>query len=411
MLTWMHEPSATAPRIEPLTCPACGGPVPLADKDEVRCPYCGAAVPIPEEHRALRRELATLTSERRTAEGLYRRLGEPPSRVLRLFLVFESPWFWLFGAGFWIVFCVTAFTFAVPFVAAHLLRINANDVLTAQQLDMINIGGTLGTIVLGLLLAAWNHKRVVSLGGLQAALAAAPPSSPGGPARCRTCGAALGVAPGALGARCDYCHADNLVQIPPDWVRRASQLARSVARATDDAVRAEREARSKLRWSLFWRLVLGGGPVALLMVGFASASSNGQGELDVDSSVMGSPYSAPDKLPVWSKDHVPTWKCATWNGSPMQLDRCAGGRCETAFIVALRAKRAYRTYVHGAPAGAEVWLDDRHEGFFEASWTNVAHAALGDGVATLSPPLKGWYRVRVRGGSAPTSISVCSAQE
>lgn len=42
---------------------------------------------------------------------------------------------------------------------------------------------------------------------------------------------------------------------------------------------------------------------------------------------------------------------------------------------------------------------------------SVPDLLLDRGVATKNPPLEGWYRVCVRWGVAPTSTTVCGAQE
>ena len=97
---------------------------------------------------------------------------------------------------------------------------------------------------------------MVSRAGLQAALASSPPSTQGGPALCRQCGAALAVPPGALGVRCDYCGADNLVAVPTAWLEATKKVDKALVNEERSALQAEAEARRSLRWSLAWRFLI-----------------------------------------------------------------------------------------------------------------------------------------------------------
>lgn len=389
--------------LEPLTCPACTGAVPLVDADETKCPYCGAAVPVPEALRQLRRGLASVDDERAAAARLYRRLGTPPPRVLRAFTFFDSPFFWMFALGFWVVAGLTVFILGVPWVGEHLLKVNTIDVLSESQQQMISMGGTFGSIAVGLLLAGWSRKRMVSLGSLQAALAAAPPRSSGGPAQCRRCGAALSVAPGALGVRCDYCRADNLVAIPPDWLGRVQRLSKNMASEGRAAIADEAKARASLRWSLLWRLVIGGSITGVMVGAMALGEPR-----SVDASSV-NVYGDASFLPQWTRDQVPRWSCdATPALFRERLGLCDSGRCENAMLVALERGRPYQ--VHAAPEPLEVSLELHFMGFLSSSFRPVARADVRDGVATLTPPVTGWYRVRFIGGEAPTTVSFCGSQ-
>jgi DNA-directed RNA polymerase subunit RPC12/RpoP len=396
---------AASVEVKPLLCSNCGGAVPLADADAVACPYCSHTVQVPESLRALRRGLATLTEERRAAEGLYRRIGKPPPRFLRAFLLFESVWFWMLGAGFWLVLSIVVFTFAVPASCALVLRINTWDVLNDSQESALSIGLTLGTVVLGLLLAGWSRKRVIALGGLQAALAATPPSAPGGPSRCRRCAAALVVLPGALGARCDYCRADNLVEIPAEWVQRTSRIARKVALEEDAAIRAEAEARRELRTSLILRLVIGGTLALAPAIGIWNAPPR---DVDFDAVDV---FGAPSFLPSWTTDHLPTWRCEESSFySSRRASHCREGRCTAAFLVALRHGRPYRLFVQDAPPSSEVVLERRQMGFFDARWEPVAREPASAAGSTFMPPLTAWYRVRIT-TAEEGALQTCDRQD
>jgi len=397
--------ASPAVALQPLTCPRCAGPVPLGDADVVPCPYCHGEVPVPAPHRALERAQEALTRDRADAERLYRRLGRAPPRALALFRFFDSPWFWMFGAGFWIVAGLVLFVFATPWVGAAVFHVNTYDLLTEKQESAISIGGTFGSILLGLLLAGWSRKRSVSRMGLQVALAAAPPRSAGGPARCRRCGAALAVAKGTLGVRCPYCQADNLVAIPPAWIAATRHLDRSISSEANAALVAEADARRSLRWSLFWRLLIG---LVLLSLPLGLIVQPDHALHDPDPK----PYADPNTLDLgpWSAQNVPTWSCDRMR-FPLGLSRCRRGSCEGARLVELRGRRPYRVRINGAPPETQVVLEAHRTDFFDVRWAEVGRARLANGVATVVPPLSGWYRVRIQGGSTPARIGWCGTQK
>lgn len=391
--------------VKPLTCPSCDGPVPLADADQVKCPYCGAEVLISERLRSLKRELGRLDEEKKAADRLYRRLGKPPPRFLRVFSFFDSAWFWMLGLGFWITAGLVVFIASVPWVGQHLFHVNTWDVLTERQQSMISIGGTMSTVAIGLLLSGWSRKRTVSRGSLQAALAAAPPKSAGGPAQCRLCGAALAVAPGALGARCDYCGADNLVQIPAEWVAKVRSITRAVTHQQRTLFVEEAKARSSLRWSLFWRLVIGTLLVApfLIAIGAVDDSSS----IDVSEVKL---YGEASFLPKWTRDQIPTWTCTDdgpWYQASM-IHCSDDGVCESAELVALRAGKPFEVRVQ--LENLEVAIDSRQMGIYSAGWVPVARAPLTQGHATLIPPTTGWYRVRLIGARPTGRVNFCRSQ-
>jgi LSD1 subclass zinc finger protein len=397
-------------QVQPLVCPSCRGPVLIADADAVTCPYCGASVPVPEDHRKLRRDLTALTDERLKAARLYRRLGRPPPRIMQVFTIFETGWFWLFLAGFYITGGLTAFIAGMPTVGAVVFHVNTWDVLTERQQSMISIGGTVASIAIGVLLAGWSHKRTVSKRGLQAAMLASAPHAPGGPALCRNCGAALGVPEGALGVRCDYCHADNLVQLPREVIARTAKVVTTLSTERNAALTADAKARAELRWSLFWRLLIGGSLTALFVVPFAAFDDDSLGVTRDEVKL----YAAPDQLPKWTREDVPHFECdpsAQYFGYPMRLRMCRPPPCEDAYLVALSAKRPFHVFERGGPLGLEAALDGREMGWLSARWKTVAQVPLDNGEVTFVPPLTGWYRLRFIGGETPASIQWCGSQQ
>src|ERR1700755_101956 len=87
--------------LDPLLCPGCAAPVPLVAGDRGTCPSCGASYPIPDTYQALRDE-ADANARKPEEPALGEGLGQPPPRVIRAFAMFSSPWFVMFGLGFWI---------------------------------------------------------------------------------------------------------------------------------------------------------------------------------------------------------------------------------------------------------------------------------------------------------------------
>jgi hypothetical protein len=226
--------------VEPLTCPACSGGVPLVDGDATTCPYCGARVVIPAAHRQVRDAMRARETNRAALEAQYRRIGKPPGLLLRVWsgaaagtlrVVFAiatgflALWAMLLGFVWDLVKSIddlAAFVFVLvlPLIAmfflllgaAHGLRIAA-PLFGVDLIDRFSLAG--GFLFLGALVwllfplpiairdyldAYANIRRK-----LQASLAAKPPSMPGGPAGCRH--RQPGRAAGALGRERRSCDA------------------------------------------------------------------------------------------------------------------------------------------------------------------------------------------------------------
>jgi hypothetical protein len=215
---------------------------------------------------------------------------------------------------------------------------------------------------------------------------------------------------GALGARCDYCGADNLVEIPRDWVTAAGKLVKRVAVVEGAAAAEVDRAFSELRTSLILRLILGlvltvppaamflftGGDEGLQFLGFDLASADA--------------FKPPDELPRWKKEYVPSWSCSGEGGMFFQrkLDHCTeGGLCMDGQLVALRGKRPFHVFVREPAA---VQLDARDTEMFDVTWKRVDMKSAGPAGATFTPPLTGWYRVLVI-RDQPGWTHVCETQE
>ncbi len=264
--------------VSPLRCAACGAAIPLGREKYARCPFCNAETTVPAEYEALQRAALGFASDRTLAESLYGQLGKPPGRLARalaasaegsvsigakvgiilLGLAIEQP---LIGLAMFV-----AGAYALGWPVAELARAG-NWVLGRPPLGPLSpfpillvatfvvvFGIGIPTILLG------KERKLAGVRkDVQASLAASLPERPGGPSRCRNCGAALDVPKDALGVPCAYCRADNLVALPADWVKRiqATEFKHflSIDASLDVYRRAAGDAREKM-WQLVFAVVL-----------------------------------------------------------------------------------------------------------------------------------------------------------
>ncbi len=264
--------------LAPLCCAGCGACVPLGADLVARCRYCNATTPIPASHSALQRAARAFAQDRVLAAQLYGRLGKPPGFIARavsrglagsarvgrggLFVVFltltTTP---TFGVPLLVLLC-WGFGFpAAPLVRA--IRSAAGDPATGplSAYLVLPIASVVVVALFGVP-AVWLRRQrelVKVRADIHASLSAAPAAHPGGPNRCRTCGAALDVPKGALGVPCLYCKSDNLVALPDAWIlairRREFQHFRSI----DTALAAYRDANyaaTERSWAMVVGVVL-----------------------------------------------------------------------------------------------------------------------------------------------------------
>lgn len=245
------------PALEPLRCPACSAPVPLGTGDVATCAYCSAQVPVPEAYRKLRDAECEQSADRAAAEHLYATLGKPSGALDR--------WVALTTAGASVViaiaYVILSLSAVLSLLAGFALGIVLHLIAPLIGIDLIDRlgGGTAYTLFAVALVALvlfprWLNGYLHASGEirkrLQASLAARAPERPGFPSTCRLCGAALDVPPGALGVRCTYCQADNLVAIPAAVVSAAGARQQRFHRSIVDAAERARVLRAEARAGL-----------------------------------------------------------------------------------------------------------------------------------------------------------------
>jgi len=286
----VERPAPPKLRVQPLLCPACQGAVPLADGDATPCPYCGQAVAIPPEHRALRAAEREHAVDQAEARARYAKIGKPPGPFLRVWAGAAGG---VLGAVLWVIHGFLWLWVGLLRIVAEVLS-HIDDFRVLLAVLLLPLGALYGLLWL---LAKGLHRfapvigldviDVLSLGGafllfgallyllfplplamngyaeafatvrrrLQACLAAMPPRTAGGPALCRSCGAALVVPRGALGVRCAYCDADNLIALSERWVSKVRGHTRTFHHKVETAISEERRVRAKASRSA-WRIVL-----------------------------------------------------------------------------------------------------------------------------------------------------------
>lgn len=369
--------------VDPLQCAACAAPVPLVDGDHGTCPNCGAQYPIPETYRALRDEAAA-AARKPEALALAKALGKPPPAIIRMLAVFSSTAFLFLGMGFFIAAGVTLSIWLMPWLGRHLFHVLTYDVLSANRQMQLSIVVPFGLLVIGFTVASWARKSGITLGGLQAALAAAPPAKPGGPKTCRQCGAPLAPAAGALTARCAYCQADNLVELPPGWIATMRAQAKTLTQETKKAAKVWETERRALRRSLRKRFVLW---TAVLLVPMwfiigAAAGKSKEGQLRSWQDAMG--Y------------RTETADCNEATDGIELEPTCRGDRCSFLWPIALRHGEVVRHVSRDLPAGSVVELQMHDETWFGDGWSTVASSPVSAGhPGATDVPYSGWYNLRV----------------
>jgi LSD1 subclass zinc finger protein len=382
--------------LDPLQCAACAAPVPLVAGEHGICPSCGASYPIPSTYQALRDE-ASANARKPDALALAKALGKPPPALVQACAMFDSTWFLLGGLGFWIAAGMTSSMLAMPWIGRHLFHINTYDVLAEARAFQLSLLVPLGTLAIGFTLTDWARKRGVVRGGLQSALAATPPTRSGGPKICHRCGSPLAPDLGALTARCAYCQADNLVEMPARWVEGMRAQAKGLVKEVDAASAVWIHERKALRRGLIvrsvaWSVVL----VALWFIfGAGAGPSTTYASLAYDHAA-----GPPTELPVWRDElksrSVDMFSCTRAAEGYEHRQTCDRGRCVINDLVPLRHGEDVRHQSPNLPDGSVVELQMHDQSFLTDDWATVASAPLSaDHPAVTHVPYSGWYRIRI----------------
>lgn len=232
--------------LEPLRCHQCGEPLALADAASVKCPGCGATTAVPELHRAALRAEQEDARIRRTTAGV-RALGTMPSWPLRVLGTMFAGWKRLALGAYLVATATMAVTLLGVVAMEALFHVNVFMTVRTELRDIYGIPIWVTVVLLTVALGVYGQRRAVSLRGVQAALAARPPLTPGGPAICRHCGAPLSVPPDAVDVRCIFCSTDNLVALSSAWVHDFTASAGGAARELATAQDAFRAQTKRLR--------------------------------------------------------------------------------------------------------------------------------------------------------------------
>ena len=180
-------------------CPHCGAPLPPSGLDAtVKCTSCGEQTTLDSGSDAVFRE----EKSRREAEALFERLGHAPRWSQRVAVRLVDWRIWIFGFPFFIGILVQIGERPRAWIAEgyeHFFHARMLHVMS-PVLGWLATSIFIVTIILGLLIWSLLGERVDSRRDLQAMLAAKPPKTEGGAARCRKCDAPLEVTAGRLGA-------------------------------------------------------------------------------------------------------------------------------------------------------------------------------------------------------------------
>jgi DNA-directed RNA polymerase subunit RPC12/RpoP len=265
----------------------------------------------------------------------------------------------------------------------------------------------------GLLVGVAGRRRAVERGKLQAALAAKPPSRPGGPARCRRCDAPLEVKPSDLGVRCLYCRSDNLVAMPEPWVKRLRGGTEEIAREIEVAAAAWLKEEARKRRDLRWQLVF---------VAVAAALVLGIGAFAVGKSEEGWPPSwraANAQAVVYYKtsggatsvdqERLPAKGACVERKVAWKPKQCVEGGCTLALYAALKHGEGLK--ISSSEAGATVRWRPREQGswWYDDQWGDSAEKRSLARAETFGAPSSGWYRADafVAGAKAGGEWPVC----
>ena len=256
----MSDQASRGPgHLEPLTCVGCAAPVPVGDQRSFACPFCATTVDVPAEYQLLRDSALADTAARAQSAEMFAALGGRPSVIARLLV--RSLGVLLVIAGM-----LAPLPAILIFLFIHFggtpFGLQLYDVLSDAQQTGLMIAVPLVLLAVGWLIAGAARRWAIDVGVLKASLAARPPARSGGRALCRVCGAALDYGPEDLGARCLYCHSDNLLRMPRAYLERMERYLAGLL-VVGDAYRRFLDEKARHRRRLLWRSIPAGVALAV----------------------------------------------------------------------------------------------------------------------------------------------------
>lgn len=401
------------PSLTPLSCVACGRPVPLGDGDTARCRGCGVEVEVPAAYRALRAAARESDEARARAEAISAELARPPSLLMRswmaagTFAVIMTSLMVVVWIGVSLVLCIGTIFSDGPIAAMIALCIGFilgapllyNEALHALAgplgVDLADVWGAGAYALLGLgfwllssmprALAAYAEGFESVRTALRTALAANPAAVPGDAEQCRSCGAPLDDRAGALHVRCVYCGADNLVLLDAARLSTVESGVKAACTDLESAMAEETSAARRGRTATIQRLV---GAVTLvplfLGLGWCVAGINNDHRTFWHRAVASTPMLA--KLA-----ENPPLPRATPTAFTVHetFDDCDAVDCSAYYFVALAAGDVPRVVAHeGDLRLTETAI--RHVG----RWYDPTYEWHATDL-TAGAPYTGWYRVKL----------------
>jgi hypothetical protein len=239
-----------------LKCRSCGAPEPLGAGKNALCPRCGAGTPIPPEYVELRALRTRDASQRRAAEKLLKKLDRPAWLFTKIVArVFDQPMFlfWMFYAAPLMFVGIIGSLILAKHWAWH-LGLRSADELPSWEVYLCASMIFFVFALLPRVIGVYAGRRAAGRARLLAGLLARPPSTSGGPALCRNCGAPLEVAKDALVAHCLYCETDNVIEVRTPLRDATRHAVAEAGHALHDAVALDHQNRRGLRRTLLSEL-------------------------------------------------------------------------------------------------------------------------------------------------------------
>lgn len=211
------------PKLQPLSCGACGGAVAL-DPAAAVCTACGTPAPLPADYAAtfaVRRQLARLTAAALRHWWIARILVSTPARLFFLLMIFAEP------AIFTIVL-IGAATWGDTFFDRAFAAMGEE---VGFAIMIMCFGGFILWMVVFLMLANLAKELRGKLAAFPVRTRASD-SEATDYATCRSCGGGVHYAARAFACLCNYCGVENYRAEHTRSARAAAEDERVSARAT-----------------------------------------------------------------------------------------------------------------------------------------------------------------------------------